>query len=56
MNDERDNQCAHPSCDCPVPENETYCSPHCESAPKSEIICGCGHGACMAGKATTATA
>jgi hypothetical protein len=42
-----DKQCAHPACDCPVTGGDKYCSPHCESAPESEISCGCGHAACL---------
>lgn len=43
-----EKQCAHPGCECPVPQGETWCSPHCEAAP-TEAICGCGHAACVAG-------
>jgi len=56
MKDENGNRCAHPTCDCPVPQNESYCSPHCETAPKSEITCGCGHAACLTGKVAATTA
>lgn len=42
-----EKQCGHPSCDCPVTNGETYCSPYCETAPESEISCGCGHAACL---------
>jgi hypothetical protein len=40
------NECAHPSCTCPVPGGEKYCGPHCETAPETAVICGCGHQAC----------
>jgi hypothetical protein len=55
-NQREDNQCAHPSCECTVPQDEQYCSPHCETAPEAEIACGCGHSACLAGKMGSATA
>jgi len=42
-----EKQCAHPACDCPVTGGEKYCSTHCETAPESEITCGCGHVACL---------
>jgi hypothetical protein len=41
------NQCAHPSCVCSVSAGEEYCSPYCEAAPETEILCGCGHNACL---------
>ena len=41
------NQCAHPNCDCLVTKDEKYCSPHCEAAPETEVMCGCGHPACQ---------
>ena len=57
MEDQREEkQCAHPSCDCLASGDEKYCSPHCETAPETEIACGCGHAACLAGKVGSATA
>jgi hypothetical protein len=57
MADQREEkQCANLSCDCPVPQDEEYCSPHCETAPEAEITCGCGHAACLTSKVGTATA
>lgn len=50
---DQNKQCAHPNCNCAVSENEEYCSPHCEAAPEAEITCGCGHAACLTGKAAT---
>jgi hypothetical protein len=53
MADKNDmNQCHHPSCDCAVPEGEKYCSPHCEAALETEVICGCGHAACQTAAGT----
>ena len=49
MTNERiENQCAHPSCNCTVEQDEKWCSPHCEGAPQ-EVVCGCGHAECEAG-------
>ena len=56
MRDDQGNRCAHPNCDCSVPQGETYCSPHCETAPASEIACGCGHRACLGDKAAACAA
>jgi len=52
----KEKRCAHPNCDCLAPQNEKYCSPHCETAPASETICGCGHAACLTGKVAATTA
>ncbi|HZS08751.1 MAG TPA: hypothetical protein VFD58_28205 [Blastocatellia bacterium] len=50
------HRCAHPGCDCIVPEDDEYCSPHCDTAPEAEVTCGCGHAACLTGKVGSATA
>lgn len=44
-----DRPCAHPGCNCTVAKNEKWCSPHCETAPEFEAICGCGHEKCVTG-------
>jgi hypothetical protein len=48
--------CANSSCDCPVSQDDKYCSPHCETAPESEIVCGCGHADCVSGEVGAARA
>ena len=40
-------KCANPACNCMAPNNEKYCSAHCEGiADKTEIVCTCGHDNC----------
>ncbi len=40
-------KCAHPACQCTVPENKKYCSQRCEDAKgEVEISCDCGHPGC----------
>ncbi len=56
IDEEQEKPCAHLSCDCTVLEEEEYCSPHCQIAPDDEVVCSCGHSACLAGKIGTATA
>lgn len=49
MADEDDNKCGHAGCLCPVGEDSSYCSEHCENAEDAdmtEIACDCGHGGC----------
>jgi hypothetical protein len=46
-------KCAHPHCNCTVPEGDQYCSDYCmESArtggAKDESGCNCGHLECEA--------
>jgi hypothetical protein len=50
---EEQNTCAHTGCNCPIAQDEKYCSPHCEAAP-TEVICGCGHAQCQAAAAAPA--
>lgn len=43
------NKCGHEACVCAVAEDQTYCSPECESAGEqglTEIACDCGHAGC----------
>ena len=54
--DKDKTECANLSCDCPVSQDDKYCSPHCETAPESEIVCGCGHAACAPSTVGSATA
>ena len=47
MTEKEKGVCAHPPCNCPVPEGEKYCGAYCEGAEDtSEIICNCGHASC----------
>ncbi len=43
-------KCAHPGCNCMVPENGPhgkYCSEHCRvAAGVAEVRCGCNHPPC----------
>lgn len=45
-----DNKCGHQACGCPVGDDQTYCSDHCETAADQDIIeisCDCGHAECV---------
>src|SRR5438270_11727746 len=47
MPEKRDGICAHPACNCPVPQGEKYCSTYCEDAADTiEISCNCEHAGC----------
>jgi hypothetical protein len=40
--------CKHPTCTCPIPEYEDYCSQICKDAQGLiELICECGHDSCV---------
>ena len=44
--------CAHPSCSCPVPKGEKYCSTYChDAADTMEISCNCEHAGCALAEA-----
>jgi len=48
-NDERKGKCSRLTCECPVADNEKYCSEECEDAHKvhmMEIGCTCHHPDC----------
>jgi hypothetical protein len=55
-NNKKEERCTYPGCDCAVSEDELYCSSYCQTAPESEVHCGCGHPACSAGKVGSAAA
>jgi hypothetical protein len=40
------NQCAHPACNCTVPEAKMYCSDKCATGNPSNAKCGCEHPGC----------
>ena len=45
---EKNNECAHPPCGCPVRDGEKYCSVYCQdSGGVAELACGCGHRGCV---------
>jgi len=47
MSEKPEGLCAHPACNCMVPEGEKYCSAYCEDAGHTtEISCNCGHAGC----------
>jgi len=40
-------KCAHPSCNCIIPSDKTYCGTYCEGqADTADIECSCGHPSC----------
>ena len=40
-------ECAHPACNCPVPEGESYRSTYCHDASSTvELMCNCGDAGC----------
>jgi hypothetical protein len=40
-------KCANPACSCIPPNNEKYCSAHCEALIDTvEVMCQCGHDHC----------
>jgi hypothetical protein len=44
---ETTNKCKHPSCNCHVAADESYCSRYCHDASDTtEITCNCGHTSC----------
>ena len=47
---DKPSKCAHPACDCIVPEKGefgSYCSAHCQDAKSlNELRCECGHPQC----------
>jgi hypothetical protein len=47
---DRDREtCEHSICNCPQPDDGSYCSPYCETAGDSvELACDCGHTGCSA--------
>jgi len=52
MPEKRKGMCAHPACNCPVPEGEKYCSAYCEDAADTvEISCNCEHPGCALAEA-----
>ena len=42
------HKCAHPSCNCIVPNGTKYCSDYCKKAPEVELHCNCMHRDCRA--------
>lgn len=42
-------KCAHPSCNCKVPQGTKYCSDYCKKAPEVELHCNCMHTDCRQG-------
>ncbi len=43
------DKCAHPSCRCHARAENKYCSTYCEGeAETADILCNCGHPACIA--------
>ena len=54
---ESKDKCAHPSCQCHAKNGSKYCKKfHCEGeAETSDIVCSCGHPACVYGKALATT-
>ena len=57
MAEKKADKCAHPGCECPVPEGTDFCSPYCESVAinrLSMMACECGHTKCAAGEAVGA--
>ena len=47
MADNKKGKCAHPACQCPVSENQKYCSTSCQDAGDTlELSCNCGHAGC----------
>ncbi len=47
MTDTEARKCAHPACQCAVPDDKKYCSQRCEdSKDEVEISCDCGHPGC----------
>lgn len=50
----KEKKCGHPSCNCAVADNETYCSQYCKDAGDTlEISCNCAHAGCAIGEAET---
>jgi hypothetical protein len=40
-------KCAHPACNCVVPDDGKYCSQYCEdAADTTELSCNCRHAGC----------
>src|ERR1700677_2221452 len=40
-------KCDNPACSCVPPDNEKYCSAHCEAMGSTiEVVCLCGDGHC----------
>ncbi len=47
--EQQEETCTHPACDCPPEEGSKYCGEYCKNAEKShvmEIGCGCEHDEC----------
>jgi hypothetical protein len=43
-----EKKCAHPACNCSVPEDEKYCSQYCKDAGNTvELSCNCHHAGCV---------
>lgn len=41
------NKCGNPACSCIPPNNEKFCSAHCEALKGSvEVVCQCSHAHC----------
>ena len=41
-------KCAHPSCNCAIASDKTYCGTYCEGqAENADIECSCGHPVCV---------
>jgi len=52
MSENPQEKCAHPACNCPVPEGEKYCSTYCKAAADTtEISCNCEHRGCALAEA-----
>ena len=48
-------KCAHPGCECPVPDGSKYCSDYCESiGNQPSFACECGHAECAGGETVEA--
>jgi hypothetical protein len=42
-----EKKCAHPACNCILPEGEKYCSTYCHDAGTlTELACNCPHPGC----------
>jgi hypothetical protein len=51
MAEKKPDKCAHPGCECLVPEGSEYCSEYCEIlGNRLSIACDCGHTECAAGE------
>jgi hypothetical protein len=47
MANQEKKTCKNPTCSCPVPADQKYCSAACEGTGKTiELDCDCGHEGC----------